>query len=368
MAQPGYTLPVFAVAAAKGALLHLLQSTPVRTVTLDLLQPPEQVTIPIDQVAQVGPVSALAITYSDPGDHLDLTRHTPVWAWIELQPLGESDSTLIIEAGAGLGQRVDGTPAIYQYAYALFEAELKPLIPPASRVTVQIILPEGKQLAARTSNAAFGIVEGLSLVGTTGLVQPMSATDYLDQSRSQLQACLQTQTELVFCIGEHGRQVALRLGVPAAQIIQTANWIGPLLVEAGLRGATSIVLVGYQGKLLKLAGGIFNTSSHVADARLEILVAALIRRYPNPELAQTLLQSTTADAAYQRLVQVGWAEAIFTDLAEQICCRAQQYVSKYADRQVNIGVVLFDRQGQIIVQQSPVLDPENRTSRTDDSH
>ena len=87
MARTGYTLPTFAVAAAKAALLHL-QSTSlesIATVTLDLI--PGEAIIPIQQVARLQPESALAVTLSDPGDNLDLTRNTPIWAWVQWQPL-----------------------------------------------------------------------------------------------------------------------------------------------------------------------------------------------------------------------------------------------------------------------------------------
>ena len=85
MARTGYTLPVFAVAAAKAALIHLQKMTQSpSSVTLDLLN--ENADILIEQVAIINSVTALAITISDPGDNLDLTRNTPVWSWVKLSP------------------------------------------------------------------------------------------------------------------------------------------------------------------------------------------------------------------------------------------------------------------------------------------
>ncbi|NES96633.1 MAG: cobalt-precorrin-5B (C(1))-methyltransferase, partial [Desertifilum sp. SIO1I2] len=173
MARSGYTLPVFAVAAAKAALLHLhcdSRSDPLRrnrpealpTVSLDLL--PGEATLPIQQVARLDLSSALAIATSDPGDNLDLTRNTPIWAWVKLQP--RQSEPLILEAGEGIGKTTSGDPAIYRYARRLFEANLLPLIADDRTVTVTIIMPEGRRLAQRTSNEAFGVLEGLSLLGT----------------------------------------------------------------------------------------------------------------------------------------------------------------------------------------------------------
>jgi cobalt-precorrin-5B (C1)-methyltransferase len=351
MARTGYTLPVFAVAAAKAALL-CLQDRASSTVTLDLL--PESTDIPInsvasvaiEQVAHLQENSALAITRSDPGDNLDLTRDTPIWAKVTLQPR-EAES-LVILGGEGLGRAADGSPAIYSYARRLFEANLQPLIPADRTALVTIILPDGKALAARTSNAAFGILEGLSLLGTSGISKPFSAEEHLDSLRQQLQEKAAAQTHLVFCIGSNGMQVADRANIPASQIVQTGNWIGALLLEAALQNVQSVLLLGYQGKLIKLAGGIFNTSSHLADAKLEIMAAALIRVGGNAASARVLLDQKTADAAYKLLVTAEMAELTFGYLADLVSEKAMAYVRKYADRQLEVATVLFDRQGQII--------------------
>ncbi len=343
MARTGYTLPVFAVAAAKAALL-CLQDRASSTVTLDLL--PESAEISIEQVAHLQPNTALAITRSDPGDNLDLTRDTPIWAQVTIQPRGAEP--LVIVGGEGLGRGTDGSPAIYSYARRLFAANLQPLIPADRTAEVTIILPAGKALAARTSNAAFGILEGLSLLGTSGISKPLSTEEHLDSLRQQLQAKSTAHGQLVFCIGSNGMQVADRSGIPASHIVQTGNWIGALLLEAALQNVKSVLLLGYQGKLIKLAGGIFNTSSHLADAKLEIMAAALIRVGGNAEMVQVLLDQKTADGAYQLLVSAEMAELTFGYLHELVSEKAMAYVRKYADRQLEVATVLFDRQGQII--------------------
>ena len=344
MARTGYTLPVFAVAAAKAALLRLQAFTDLTQVTLDLL--PDSAEIPIQQVALLDTRSALAITLSDPGDNLDLTRDTPIWAWVRLGP--RQEQALILEAGEGLGKTAAGDPAIYSYARRLFDANILALIPADITVTVSIILPEGRQLAQRTSNAAFGVLEGLSLLGTSGISQPLSAAGHLEELRVSLQSKVAEHSHLTFCLGSNGMQVAERLGIPATAVVQTGNWLGALLVEAGLRGAESVLLLGYQGKLIKLAGGIFNTSSHLADAKLEILSAAVLRTGGDLETAQAVLAAKTADAAYHVLLERGWAKPVFDLLAQQISDRASQYVQKYGDRSLQIGTVLFDRQGTVI--------------------
>jgi cobalt-precorrin-5B (C1)-methyltransferase len=346
VARTGYTLPVFAVAAAKAALLHLQKEMQVerRLVSLDLL--PEKVEIPIEQLAILASTSALAITISDPGDNLDLTRNTPIWTWVRLS--NRASEALILEAGEGLGKTVTGDPAIYSYARRLFEANLLPLIPSNKTVTVSIILPFGRQLAQRTSNEAFGILEGLSLLGTSGISQPLSVADRLEDFRLDLQNKVKIQSNLVFCLGSNGMQVAQRLSIPETAVVQTGNWIGAMLVEAGLRGANSVLLLGYQGKLIKLAGGIFNTSSHLADAKLEIISAAVASVGGDLQAIGSVLDAKTADTAYKMLVQLQLAESVFALLAQKISQKATVYVQKYADVSLKVGTILFDRQGQIV--------------------
>jgi cobalt-precorrin-5B (C1)-methyltransferase len=347
MARTGYTLPVFAVAAAKAAFLHLQNPREtISEISLDLL--PDNATIPVQQVAKIDADSALAITISDPGDNLDLTRNTPIWAYVKCQ--ARQSEPLILEAGEGLGKTTSGDPAIYNYARRLFDANLLPLIPAEKTITVSIILPEGRLLAQRTSNEAFGILEGLSLLGTSGISQPLSTEEHLEELRRKLQIAVQNTQDLVFCIGSHGINVAKSLGIPESAIAQTGNWIGPLLVEAGLRGANSVLLIGYQGKLIKLAGGIFNTSSHLADAKLEIISAAVVKAGGNLETVQAVLETKTADEAYKLLVEKELAASVFHVLAETISQNAQKYVQKYGNVSLKIGTVLFDRQGKIIAQ------------------
>lgn len=384
MARTGYTLPVFAVAAAKAALTHLLaqgavQDSVARELQAKIDLDSGEATIAIQQVSTLDSTTALAICLSDPGDNLDLTRNTPIWAWVQLVnhplecPSGNDvgENNLILEAGEGLGRTVTGEPAFYTYARRLFDLNVRPLIPAQHQATVRLILPEGRQLAQRTSNEAFGILDGLALLGTSGISQPHSTTEQLEDYRAALQAAVQITPHLVFCIGYSSLQTAHRLGIATHHIVQTGNWMGAILVEAGLRGAKSVVLLGYQGKLIKLAGGVFNTSSHVADAKLAILAAAIAQvelapvweRENGPAVRLALIQKAlaapTAAAAHQLLVEANLAEPVFGLLARQVSGRAQAYIQKYADVRLEVGTVLCDRKGNIIAQDTqlqPYLD------------
>lgn len=346
----GYTLPVFAVAAAKAALVHHLNLAPEpdhSSVLLNLLDGSEPVRIPIEQVASLAEDRTLAVTVSDPGDNLDLTRNTPIWAEVTVR--SRTGDALILQGGEGLGRSVEsGEPAIYDYARRLFLANLEPLIPADRCAIVTIVLPEGRALAARTSNAAFGIVEGLSLLGTSGISKPLSAESHFELFQQALRSKADQFDALVFCIGSNGMQVADRLGIDPQRIVQTGNWVGALLVEAGLCQVRSVHLLGYQGKLIKLAGGIFNTSSHLADAKLEILSAAVIQCGGDASIAATILNCKTADEAYRFLASAGFVDPVFPYLVMLINQKSQRYVEKYANVKIKVNTTLFDRLGNLI--------------------
>ena len=375
--RSGYTLPVFATASAIAALRCLQQANPSDNksiVTVDLITPAQQVEIPIKQSALINPNMSLGITLSDPGDNLDLTRDTPVWAVVEWADPNQVEKVVLL-GGEGVGKQsnLENRAAIYSYAQQLLQANLAPLLTPEQKIRVTIILPEGRVLATRTSNAAFGVVEGLSLLGTTGISQPLSAPGQLEACLVELRGKVEEEggrgkgeggkgTELeresslplVFCIGENGLDLAQRMGIGRQQIIKTANWLGPLLTEAGLLGVPNLLLFGYHGKLIKLAGGIFHTHHHLADGRLEILVAAAARvGLPASQLAGLFDCETAEDVLkylgeIDRISSTTWVTQIYGYLTDRIDDRSQAYIYSQSQQSVSVGSVLFDRQRQVI--------------------
>ena len=352
----GYTLPVFACASAIAALQYLHQDFTEKSVTVDLIKPPEKVTIPIEQIARINNQSALAITRSDPGEHLDITRNTPIWAFVESKKSSNDIPKIEIKGGEGIGIQIknDNKSAIYSYAQELIKANLQPLLAENETIVVTIILPEGRRLAQRTSNSAFGVVEGLSLLGTTGIVQPLTAASQLEAYQTELIAKAQQFDSLVFCIGENGVDLATKLGINPQKIVKTANWIGSMLVVAGMQQVKSILLFGYHGKLIKLAGGIFHTHNHLADGRLEILTAYCAQAGLNHSIIENIFACETTEAALQLLRKIdrennsNWVDLVYSAIAESIDKRSQAYIYKHTEQTVEIGSILFDRQRQII--------------------
>lgn len=351
--RSGFTLPVFACASAIAALRCLLnpQDRP-STVTVDLVNPATTAEIAIEQLAPLPDGSVLAITRSDPGDNLDLTRDTPIWALVAWGTPDQPDP-ILIEGGDGIGRQLqrDGQAAIYRYATQLLQHNLGLGLPTGQTLRVTLILPEGRALTQRTSNAAFGVVEGLSLLGTSGISEPLSAPGQLDLFRAELTQKIGQYDPLVFCVGENGLDLAAKLGVNPDCRLKTANWLGPLLVEAGLQGCQNILLFGYHGKLIKLAAGIFHTHHYVADGRQEILAAQAAAAGVPQATVQAILQSETAEAGLNHLRQLGpdWVDTVYAALAQRIDQRSRAYIQTHSGRAVTVGCLLFDRKRNIII-------------------
>lgn len=350
----GYTLPVFAAAAAVAALRCLTEGTCPQEVTLALLRPNRCATLPIAQGAPLDDQQALAITYSEPSDALDLTRHTPIWAWVRWQAPATAPK-IHIEGGFGVGRDpTTGEAAIYRYARLLLTTNLLLYCPKERAIAVTILLPQGRDLAERTSNAAFGIVEGLSLLGTTALAQPLTASEQLDRYREDLAEKADQSPTLVFCIGENGLQVAQQLQIPSSLCVKTANWLGPMLVAAAQHKVQQLLLLGYHGKLIKLAGGIFHTHHHLADARQEILTAFCALAGLAPEILHQVWQAPTVEAALKCLQTMApqALPEILSQIANRIDERAITYIHTHCappiGRSLQVGCALFGRDRQII--------------------
>lgn len=356
--RSGYTLPVFACAAAIAALDWLRQRQSIQVVSVDLIEPAQIAEVPVEQVAGLSENVALAITRSDPGDNLDLTRNTPIWALVEWGRM--EDEPVTIRGGEGIGKQIqaDNQAAIYSYAQRLLKENLSRLLATEERIIVTVILPEGRSLAVRTSNSAFGVVEGLSLLGTTGISQPLSSPDQLDAFRSELQHKASLFESLVFCIGENGLDLAPKVGINPEKLVKTANWLGPMLVEADALGVKEILLFGYHGKLMKLAGGIFHTHHHLADGRREILAAHCALAGLSKQDIEIVFHSPTAEAALKHLKALDaatgsdWVNQVYSAIAQTIDTRCQEYIQSQSSRSTPVticGSILFDRDRKIIV-------------------
>jgi len=354
----GYTLPVWLAAAACAAVAALRGEPWQAERWLELLDPAGLAPVPVQAAAALADGWTLAESRCEPGDGLDLTRGLAVWVlarWLEPSPGIDNDQHpwLQLEAGEGVGVIASsGQLCISAYARALLHTNLRPLVPAGRRLQLRVVLPNGRQLAERTSNAAFGVVEGLALIGTQAASQASADPAQLQLTLDNLAARLAAADfggELILVLGENGLDLAPRLGLPAPLLLKVGNWLGPVLVAAGQGGVKRLLLFGYQGKLIKLAGGIFHTHHHLADGRAEILTAlAALEGLAGPELAALHGAASVETAlAELRACQPALASRLRARLAATIERRTAQYLARHDAAGMEVGAVLFDRGRQV---------------------
>jgi cobalt-precorrin-5B (C1)-methyltransferase len=354
----GYTLPVWVTAAASAALAALRREPFTACRRLDLLEPAGEADVPVRAAALLGEGTALGEAICEPGEGLDLTRGLVVWAllgWLEPAETGQQGDAdrLVLEAGEGVGRHsATGDPCASAYARRLLTANLLPLLPPDRRLRLRVVLPGGRELAERTSNTAFGVVEGLALIGTRALAQGSAGPDRLQQALDDLDRRTRQPGfggELVLVIGANGLDLACRLGIPGSLLLQAGNWLGPLLVAAAEAGVRRLLLFGYQGKLLKLAGGIFHTHHHLADGRAEVLTALAALEGLGGHALAALHAAGTVETALQDLAATDPALAgrLRGRVARAVEERSAAYLTRHGEKGMEVGAVLFDRSRRI---------------------
>ena len=351
------------VAAAKSATNILIGNDFKDTEKIDLPNQGESIEVPISSSALLDKgTRSLGISHCESGLPLDITRGLEIWAFVQLTKASSQSGETVengfpgwldFHAGYGVGTfESSGLPCVSNFARDLLRINLYPLLPKGSSIKVEIVLPQGKDRALKTSNEAFGVVNGLSLIGTQAEAQISASPDQLKNCRDILRyKCAKSTFDgfLTFVIGENGMDLAQKFGLPANQIIKTGNWVGPLLVAAAENGVKRLLLFGYHGKLVKLSGGIFHTHHHLADGRLEILTSLAVREAISFDLIKLISKSTSVENALLNLEESNpeAVSLIWGRMAEEIEIKSRNYVNRYLSSSMQIGSVVFDRKRHI---------------------
>lgn len=358
-----FTLPVWVVAAAKSATNILLGNKFKDTEIIDLPNKEKSISVPVCSSALLDNCErSLAISHCQSGLPLDITKGLEIWAYTQFINASSQPRKTIkngfpkwldFHAGYGVGKfKSSDQPCLSKFARDLLCLNLYPLLPRGSLIKLEIVFPEGKDRALKTSNEAFGVVDGLSLIGTQAEAQISASPDQLKTCKEILQSiCSQSTFNgcLTFVIGENGMDLALSHGFPSDRIVKTGNWIGPLLVAAAENGVEKLLLFGYHGKLVKLSGGIFHTHHHLADGRLEILTSLAVKEGISFDLVRLISNSASVEDALLTLEELNpeSVSLIWSRMAKEIEIKSRSYVNRYLSSSMEIGAVLFDRKRQI---------------------
>lgn len=354
----GYTTGSCAIAAAKAASYMLLTKFPIEVINIDtpkgipLNLKVENINIQDDYVE--------CSIRKDGGDDIDATHNMHIYARAEFIDSKE----IIITGGNGVGRVTKkglgieiGESAINKTPRNMINNEVRKVIGEDKGVKITIFAPEGELIAKKTFNPRLGIVGGISIIGTTGIVEPMSDEGWKKSLSIELEMKkAQGMDKIILVPGNHGEMfIKETLGIDIKYIVRTSNFIGYMLKEAQRIGFKKILMAGHLGKYVKIAGGIFNTHSKVADARNEILLANLALMNAPFELIKKVNECLTTEEFIEIINSKeyeGYKE-IYNILSNKCRERIDIYLN---DEEINVEVMIFSMEKELLGQSEKASD------------
>lgn len=338
--KKGYTTGSCATAAAVSALLALAGKHP-QQIKIIL---PDQKTIDIPVAScGIGTDFGWAEVIKDAGDDPDVTHGHIIGACVRLIESGH----IVIKGGKGVGvvtkpglKVAVGEPAINPVPKQMILDNIKKTLVSLGikqGVEITIYVPEGEKLAEKTLNSKLGIIGGISILGTTGIVEPMSEERFKLSLLPQLEiARAAGYKEIILTPGRAGQKAAEKfLAFPEDAIILSSNFIGFMLEHAIGMGFKKVIIFGSLGKLVKLAGGIFYTHSKIADARREILACHTALLGFSSELVRKVFLANTTEEIID-LLKTHNGEKVLWQIAAEAKKRAEDYIFNEAQVEVII--------------------------------
>ncbi len=336
----GYSTGTCAAAAAKGAVKMFFSGEIPEKVQISTPAGVDLVLHILD--ASIGEGWAECAVKKDAGDDPDITNGMLVKA----RAVRAEKAGIIIKGGRGVGvvtkpglQVEVGRPAINPVPEQMIREAAASVLPAGQGVEVEIIIPDGERLAKKTMNSRLGITGGLSVLGTSGLVEPMSEKSYEDTLALELKTLSREHRgPVVLVTGNYGRTLALEhFKLPEQAVVKVGNLVGFSLDRCSEMELNEILIIGHIGKLIKVAAGIFNTHSRVADARFETFAARAALLGAGREIILKMQEAVTTEDMVDLLNEIG-GTGYFDQLAEEVSSRA----SAYLYGQVRVGTVLFN--------------------------
>lgn len=298
----------------------------------------------------------------DAGDDPDVTNGSEVITKVELLP---EDGAITFVGGDGIGTVTEeglklpvGEPAINPVPRQMTERALRKIIGDRGAV-VTVSIPGGEELAKKTFNPRLGVLGGLSVLGTTGIVRPMSEEAMKDSLLVELDMyARQGHHAILFVLGTTGENALKAQYGEFRCILQVSNYIGFMIEEAVERGFTDILIGGFVGKLVKVASGTMNTHSHVADGRMETICTHAALHGASRDVIEKIYSCVTTKAAMKIVEEEGLTD-IWKDMAE----RASAHCRKTAHGMARVGVVFLDAENRVLAESANVPEVLNTVRR-----
>ena len=347
----GYTTGSCATGAAKAATYMLLTKKRIDSINIDT---PKGIplTLKVENINICDDYIECSIE-KDGGDDIDATHTMHIHARAELVKKQGKENILVC-GGEGIGVVTRKGLSVEVGKHAINPIPMKMINNEVSKVIgsdtsdalgndtvlkITIFAPRGQEISKKTFNPRLGIVGGISILGTTGIVEPMSDEGWKKSLSIELKMKrVQGLDKIILVPGNHGEQfIRENLNLDMKYVIRTSNFIGYMLKEAQRMGYKKILMVGHIGKFIKLSAGIFNTHSKIADARSEILVSNLALMKAPYEFLEKISECLTAEEAVEIIDNSDYKE--FYDLVSNKCkFKVKQYLG---DDEIDVEIMMF---------------------------
>ena len=347
----GYTTGSCAAGAARGAARLLLGEDEISEVEL---MTPKGILLHLEILDRKRSENAASCAVrKDAGDDPDTTNGILVYAKVEKFLIrSDMEDRIVIDGGIGVGrvtkpglsQKV-GEAAINPVPRAMILQAVEEIADQyhyEGGLKVTISVPEGEKIARKTFNPRLGIVGGISILGTSGIVEPMSEKALIDSIRVEMtQHAAMGEQYMLVTPGNYGADyLREHMELPFENNIKCSNYVGETIDMAVDMGVKGILFISHIGKFVKVAAGIMNTHSHSADARMEVLCSNAIRAGGDLACARSILQCNTTDEALRVLDE----NHILKETMKEITDRIQFYLDHRSYQQILLGAVIFSNE------------------------
>jgi cobalt-precorrin-5B (C1)-methyltransferase len=352
----GRTTGSCATAAVKAALCMLLRGERCERVQVTLPDGAHYLVVPIQDVRRLDEGGIRAEVIKDGGDDPDNTHGATIFAEVGRNDVGQ----IRFFAGAGVGTATQpglrvavGEPAINPVPRRMMRQAVAEVLaqqsPQESGFDLTIGCENGEQIARKTFNPRLGIVGGISILGTSGIVEPMSMASWIASIEVYVRVALGANSEAVaYLPGKIGRDYAKDvLKLPEQRVVQIANFLGDALdfmqdtLEEEQRGLEVLWLAGHPGKLAKVLDGVWDTHSSKSGMAMGSVARVAAERGFAPQIVREMESANTVEAAMERLRPEAGAQALWMEIERRIGALAQARVPRVR----RVEVRLFDLHG-----------------------
>ena len=322
----GYTTGSCAAAASKASVHMLLTKEKIENINIDT---PKGIplTLKVKNI-EFEDNSATCSIEKDGGDDIDATHGMDIFAKAEL--VNKEDEDIIVTGGIGIGLVTKKGLSVEVGKHAINPVPMKMIrnevgkilgennkfLPKDKSLKITIFAPQGVEIAKKTFNPRLGIVGGISILGTTGIVEPMSEEGWKKSLSIEMEMKrAQGLDKIILVPGNHGEEfIREHLQIDMSYCVRMSNFVGYMLSEAKRIGFKKILLAGHIGKFIKISAGIFNTHSKVCDARNEIMISNLALMGAPLEFLKEINECVTAEGAVEII-----DKSEYTDIYNVLC-------------------------------------------------